>query len=83
MKYDPHARLSSGVEFLGLSTRQVQVARLRIDGATVPEVAQHLRIGVGTVKTHIRRMNRKLGIHSRIELAACAHDALEQDERKR
>lgn len=53
----------------GLSKRQWEVAVFFArHGKPQGEIANILNIGVGTVKTHLREMYGKLGIHSRKEL---------------
>ena len=39
-------------------------------GATNPQIALALQVGVETVRTHARNIYRKLGVSSRRELAA-------------
>ncbi len=55
-----------------LSAREQEILRLVAQGYTNAEIAQALVISENTVKTHLRRMMRKLGVTSRAELAALA-----------
>lgn len=53
-----------------LSARERQIASLVADGLTDLNIAARLDISEETVGTHLRRVYRKLGIHSRAELVA-------------
>ena len=51
-----------------LTTREKQVLDLVADGLTNPEIAAILHISSGTVRTHVKRIFRKLQVQSRREL---------------
>jgi DNA-binding NarL/FixJ family response regulator len=51
-----------------LTERQADVLRLLSDGFSDPEIADALTISVGTVHTHVKRIFRKMNVHSRREL---------------
>lgn len=53
-----------------LTRREEELARLLLKGAGNREVADELAVSLSTVKTHARNLYRKLGIHSRDELAS-------------
>lgn len=53
-----------------LSERELQIARSVARGRTNAEIAAELFISLSTVKTHITRIQDKLGIRNRVELAA-------------
>ena len=53
-----------------LSDREFQIARSVARGRTNAEIAAELFISLSTVKTHITRIQDKLGIRNRVELAA-------------
>lgn len=53
-----------------LTEREEEVLGLMADGATNREIAAHLFISDGTVKSHVRRIFQKLGVHSRAQAAA-------------
>ena len=46
--------------------------RLLVDGAGNEEIGQALVISPQTARTHIQRVIRKLGVHSRLEAAMLA-----------
>jgi DNA-binding NarL/FixJ family response regulator len=52
-----------------LSPREVQIARLVALGMTNKSIARTLEVEEGTIKAHISNSLRKLGIHSRTQLA--------------
>jgi len=55
-----------------LSERELEVLRLIARGATNQEIAEELVITVGTVKSHINHILRKLEAHNRTEAVARA-----------
>ncbi len=55
-----------------LTRREAQVMALLQQGRSNAEIALELTIGVETVRSHARSIFRKLGVHSRRELAARA-----------
>jgi DNA-binding NarL/FixJ family response regulator len=59
-----------------LTSREKDVARLALTGASTDEIARALLIGRATAKTHLVRIYAKLGVHSRIQLV----HALGRDE---
>jgi len=58
-----------------LSERELEVLRAIVKGFTYDEIAGLLEISSATVATHIRRIYRKLSVHSRGE---AAYEALQQ-----
>lgn len=58
------ARLSAAC---GLTEREAEVLELLATGASYQEVCQGLLVSMGTVKTHVRHVYAKLGVHSREE----------------
>ncbi|HET9898982.1 MAG TPA: response regulator transcription factor [Streptosporangiaceae bacterium] len=55
-----------------LSEREVDIARAIAKGRTNQEIAAELFISLSTVKTHITRIQDKLGVRNRVEIAAWA-----------
>jgi two-component system nitrate/nitrite response regulator NarL len=50
-----------------LTQREWEVADLLVEGATTSQVAEALHVSPGTVRTHVKHILRKLGMHSRAE----------------
>lgn len=57
-----------------LTLRERQVAVLAADGKQNVEIADALRVSPATIATHLKNIYRKLGIHSRRELANLLQD---------
>jgi LuxR family maltose regulon positive regulatory protein len=55
-----------------LSDRELEVLALLADGLTYQEIAQALFISLNTVKTHLKNVYGKLGVHNRQEAVAKA-----------
>jgi PAS domain S-box-containing protein len=60
------------VDTTGLTQRQAEVLELVAVGRSAKEIARHLGIGVGTVKTHLSMAFRRLGVRNRIEAIRAA-----------
>lgn len=58
---------------MGLSEREAEVVALAALGRRNAEIADALFVSVDTVKTHLSRSFRKLGVHNRTELSAEIH----------
>jgi PAS domain S-box-containing protein len=56
-----------------LTPRQNQILHLLGRGHSTAQIAAELHLSVDTVRNHVRRMLRALGVHSRIEALAVAH----------
>ncbi len=52
--------------------REIQVMELLAQGATTEAIAERLEVRAATVRTHLRHLFVKLGVHSRVELIAVA-----------
>ena len=59
---------------LGLSEREAEVAVLAALGQRNVDIGQSLCIGVDTVKTHLGRAFRKVGVRNRTELSVLLRD---------
>lgn len=55
-----------------LSPRQVEVLRLLEQGRSTKQIAAELHLSTETVRNHIRRLFRALGVNSRLEAVAAA-----------
>jgi len=58
-----------------LTPRQVEVLRLLERGRSTKQIAAELQLSTETVRNHIRRLFRALGVHSRLEAVAVARAA--------
>ena len=58
-----------------LSPRQVEVLRLLQQGHSTKQIAAELHLSTETVRNHIRRLFRALGVHTRLEAVAAARAA--------
>jgi DNA-binding CsgD family transcriptional regulator/Tfp pilus assembly protein PilF len=55
-----------------LTAAESRVARLAGEGLSNAEIARRLHLSVNTIETHLKRVHRKLGLHSRRQLTALA-----------
>ena len=58
-----------------LTPRQVEVLRLLEQGCSTKQIAAELHLSTETVRNHIRRLLRALGVNSRLEAVAAARAA--------
>ena len=58
-----------------LTPRQVEVLRLLEQGRSTRQIADELHLSTETVRNHIRRLFRALGVNSRLEAVAAARVA--------
>lgn len=58
----------------GLSTRELEVARLVADGLANKAIAARLQLSVRTVESHVRHVLIKLGLDNRTQLATWARE---------
>ncbi|MBN1180106.1 MAG: tetratricopeptide repeat protein, partial [Anaerolineae bacterium] len=57
-----------------LSEREREVLRLLAAGMSSTEIAEHLVVSVNTVRTHVKSIYAKLGVHRRLEVARRAEE---------
>jgi LuxR family maltose regulon positive regulatory protein len=57
-----------------LSEREMEVLRLLNSKLSVPEIAEELMVSPSTVRTHVRVIYGKLGVHGRLEAIQKARD---------
>ena len=56
--------------YQGLTTRELEVLRLLVSGASHKAIVEKLRISPSTVKNHTQNILSKLKVHSRLEAVA-------------
>jgi DNA-binding NarL/FixJ family response regulator len=56
-----------------LTSRERQIILVLSEGVTNKEIGRRLSVAEGTVKVHLHRIYRKLGIANRTALAVLAH----------
>jgi PAS domain S-box-containing protein len=59
-----------------LTPRQVEVLRLLEQGRSTKQIAAELHLSTETVRNHVRRLFRALGVNTRLEAVAAARAAL-------
>jgi DNA-binding NarL/FixJ family response regulator len=64
----------------GLSEREIEVARLVLDGRTHKEIGAQLYISPKTVEHHVARIRTKVGATDRAEFVAALRHLLESTE---
>ena len=57
-----------------LTERELEVLRLLNSRLSIPEIADELIVAVSTVRTHVKNIYSKLGVHSRLEAVHQAHE---------
>lgn len=62
-----------------LTTREWEIVDLLGEGATTEAIAERLVLSPTTVYTHVYRLLRKLGVHSRFEAVAAAQRLRQQE----
>jgi DNA-binding NarL/FixJ family response regulator len=55
-----------------LSTRELEVLRLMVEGLSNPQIAEKLYLSPNTVKTHVRGIMNKLAVDDRVQAAVVA-----------
>ena len=77
VKSDSSQAAATAIEFISrtydLSNRERDLVTLIVQGADNKQIAQELFISPNTVKTHLRSIYGKLGVHSKEEIIALAH----------
>ncbi len=63
-------RARAGEIEISLSARERQVLELIAAGESAPQVARHLHLSTGTVKSHLRNLYEKLGVSDRAAAVA-------------
>jgi PAS domain S-box-containing protein len=55
-----------------LTPRQVEILRMLERGKSTQQIADELHLSIETVRNHVRRLLRALGVHTRLEAVALA-----------
>ena len=55
-----------------LSSREIEILKLIAQGYSNPEIADHLHLSLGTVKSYVRMLLNKLSVDHRVQAAAVA-----------
>ncbi|MDZ4724235.1 MAG: response regulator transcription factor [candidate division Zixibacteria bacterium] len=71
--YNPQSTSAGTMTATKISKREKEIIGLIVAGMSNKEMADRLNISAFTVKSHLHRLMEKLGIHSRLELAAYAN----------
>lgn len=66
---------SSEVELQRLTERETEILQLLATGKSNSELASHLFVGEGTVKTHISNVLTKLGLRDRMQAVIFAYES--------
>jgi DNA-binding NarL/FixJ family response regulator len=66
------ARRGPPVRTLPLTPRDVEILGLLVLGQTNRQIGTQVRLGAGTVRNHLSRIFRKLGVSTRTEAAVRA-----------
>jgi two-component system response regulator DevR len=67
-------RRSMDVQVESLTAREKEVLRLMAEGVSSREIASRLGISYATVRTHIRSLGSKLGVHSKLQAIVRARE---------
>ncbi len=65
---------AAALESVRMTQREREVIGLIAVGMSNKEIAQRLNIATHTVKSHVRNIMDKLALHTRLQIAAYAHD---------
>ena len=68
-----HRGAAEALDAVRMTHREREVIALIAAGMSNKEIAQHLTIASDTVKSHVRNVMDKLALHSRLQIAAYAH----------
>lgn len=67
-------RCSQVARLYGLTQREEEVPGKLVEGSTNREIEEELVVSESTVRTHIRHIYSKLGVHSRKEVEKIVKD---------
>ena len=61
---------NGAIDAFNLTTREVEILQALGSGASTAGVAEQMHISLNTVRTHVQRIIKKLGAHSKLEAVA-------------
>ncbi|MCF8719459.1 helix-turn-helix transcriptional regulator [Nitrospina gracilis] len=64
----PQSRVGVAMDEARLTAREIEVASLVCDGFSDKEIAERLFISPNTVNNHLKRIFKKMGVHTRVQL---------------
>jgi ATP/maltotriose-dependent transcriptional regulator MalT len=64
---------AAGRKAVSITKREREVMELIAEGLSNKEMAKRLHIALHTVKSHMHNVLEKLGLHSRLQVAAYVH----------
>ncbi|MBA3646515.1 MAG: response regulator transcription factor [Gemmatimonadaceae bacterium] len=70
----------AALEAVHMTPRERSVIALIADGMSNKEIATNLNIATHTVKSHVRNVMEKLALHTRLQIAAYAHQQGEEEK---
>ncbi|HEY0133584.1 MAG TPA: LuxR C-terminal-related transcriptional regulator [Nannocystis sp.] len=70
---------ASGAPEPQLPPRLAKIARLVISGCTDKQIATRTGLSFSTVRTYVRQIYRRIGVHSRVELVHASNTSLARD----
>ena len=74
----PEAAFALFCNTMGFSRREAEVAQFLCEGLDVPAIAERLVLSKDTVRTHIKNLYRKCGVHSREEFQSFARARMKE-----
>lgn len=68
--HDSHLaqRVEELTRTFGFTDRESEVAELLLQGYSMPQISERLFVSLDTVRTHMRHIYQKAGVHSKVEL---------------
>jgi DNA-binding CsgD family transcriptional regulator len=60
-------------DVFGLTAREAEVAAALAAGMPLARIAQNFQLGIGTVRTHLKQVYAKTGVHSQAHLVTVLH----------
>jgi DNA-binding CsgD family transcriptional regulator len=73
----PSPRQSSAWE---LTARELEVLATLESGASVDEIAKRFQVSIGTIKSHLLHIYRKLDVHNRVQAVVAARQLRDEKD---